>query len=54
MSKGIKNLELYYDNKPQLIAHQKPFKNDDLKSRAQDLNLWRIFNKIPRTNSFKN
>jgi hypothetical protein len=53
MSKAIKNLELFYDSKPQVIAHQKPSRFDGLNCRPQDINLWKIFSKVPRTSSLR-
>lgn len=53
MSKHIKNLELYYDSKPQFIAHQRQLKLDETKTKPQDLNFWKIFSKMPRAHSLK-
>lgn len=53
MSKHIKNLELFYDSRPQFIAHQRQAKVDDSKGKPQDLNFWKIFSKVPRAHSLK-
>lgn len=54
MSKAIKNFEILGDSSKHVpIAHQRPVKLDDLRTRPQDLNLWKIFSKVPRTRSVK-
>ncbi len=53
MSSRIKNLELMFESRPQLIAHQRLLKTDETKGKPQDLNFWKIYSKVPRTNSLK-
>lgn len=54
MSRAFKNFEIFGDScKPVPIAHQRPIKLEDIRSHPSDLNLWKIFSKVPRTRSVK-
>lgn len=49
--KHVKNIELVYENKPICISHQRNLKYEEGKQRPQDMNFWKIFSRMPRTNS---
>ena len=51
MAKHVKNIELLYEKQPISIAHQRAAKIDDPKIRLQELNFWKAFMRMPRTNS---
>lgn len=53
MSKQIKNVEINFESKAQFIAHQRPMRIEDGRVKPQDLNFWKIFSKMPRTNSLQ-
>jgi serine-type D-Ala-D-Ala carboxypeptidase (penicillin-binding protein 5/6) len=52
MSRHVKNIELVYEKQPIPIAHQRNGRFDDSKNRLQDLNFWKMFTRMPRTNSY--
>ena len=53
MSRHVKNLELFHENRGLQIAHQRQLRVEDAKTRPQDLNFWKVFSKMPRANSMK-
>lgn len=52
MSKHVKNIELVYEKQPISIAHQRNGRFEDTRGRLQELNFWKMFTRMPRTNSY--
>lgn len=52
MAKHVKNIELVYEKQPISIAHQRNGRLEEARGRLQDLNFWKMFTRMPRTNSY--
>lgn len=53
MSKHVKNLELFHENKQLNTPHPRLLKLEDAKCRPQEMNFWKIYSKVPRASSMK-